>query len=108
MSNFKKGDLVEIINHPTRVDLLGERFTLCKGGYKNLLDFDGKSVTCKFVWETPFKSILEEFKDRNIHLSEEFLKKVNPDGDNLSEFTFDELMSDLRYNKQKEKANEHE
>ncbi|APC44491.1 hypothetical protein [Pseudoalteromonas phage PH357] len=102
MSNFKKGDLVEVVNHPTRADLLGERFKLCKGSHKNILDFDGKSVIRKFVWETPFKSILEDFRDRNVHLSEDFLRKVNPDGDNLSEYTFEELMNNLKLpNKEK-------
>lgn len=103
MSNFKKGDLVEVVNHPTREDLLGERFTLCKGSCKNILDFDGKSIIRKFVWETPFKSILEDFRDRNVHLSEDFLRKVNPDGDNLSEYTFEELMNNLKLpNKEKQ------
>lgn len=96
MSNFKKGDLVEVIGSDSRdLDVIGLRFTL--EIYEEVYSMTLREHV--YTWRTPLKG----FSAREC-----YLRKVNPDGDNLSEFTFDELMDDLKYTKQKEKANEYE
>jgi len=89
---FKKGDLVEIIyvhQHKNK-SLLGKRFVLNESSkYYNPLKND-----YEFGWFLPFTT-----KEGNIiACSEDKLKKINPDGDELSDLTFEELMRKLKTN----------
>lgn len=91
MSNFKKGDLVEVIDSLSFPDLIGERF--------NLTTFTGVAYAEKLgevrggnFWSSPFK----DFDGAIIGFRQDHLRKVNPDGDNLSEYTFEELMNNLK------------
>ena len=86
---FKKGDLVEILDNPFYPNLKGERFVLNVSQYATGL-YSGEDF---LGWKTPFS----EFS-RPIYARESFLKKVNPDGDELSSFTFTELMNKLKTN----------
>lgn len=92
---FKKGDLVEIVNHPNRVDLLGERFTLQVGEFRDYyLNATDREIRSGFVWDTPFPSI--HLKGTTIVVSEDQIKKINPDTDETSSFTFEELLGKLK------------
>lgn len=98
MSNFKKGDSVEVVESPYYPEYVGERFVLTESSVVEGLH---SKETFK-AWLTPFRN-----SRGSIYANEKYIRKVNPDGDNLSEFTFDELMNDLKYTKQKEKSNEY-
>lgn len=84
MSNFKKGDLVEIVKTFNYPELLGERFILGE------VEFWENSEV--FMWATPFKGD----GGSDIYTSEIQLKKINPDTDEKSNFTFEELMDKMK------------
>lgn len=84
MSNFKKGDLVEVIGSDGGYNVAGLRFIL--EVYEEKYSINIKEYV--YAWRTPVEGF---------HARECYLKKVNPDGDNLSEFTFDELMNNLKF-----------
>lgn len=81
---FKKGDLVEVIGSDGgREDVLGLRFNL--EHYEEVLSLDIFEYV--YAWRTP----LEDFSAREC-----YLKKVNPDGDELSSESFDQIMESLK------------
>ena len=89
---FKKGDLVEVIGSGSFPELIGERFTLSiKESSARLVIEDLKRVEGEF-WLSPFKSV----RDKSINFKNEHLRKVNPDGDELSSDSFDQIMESLK------------
>lgn len=94
MSNFKKGDLVEVVESPYCPEYIGERFVLTESSVIEGLH----SKKIFKAWLTPFRN-----SHGSIYANEKYIRKVNPDGDNLSEYTFEELMNNLKLpNKEKE------
>jgi len=83
MSKFKKGQLVEVINDDRHPQYNGTRFTI-EGRYMS-------EVHGQYMYHLP-KSLQSEGA---VICREENLKAVNPDNDEQSDFTFNELMSDL-------------
>lgn len=81
---FKKGDLVEIIGSDRGIkDVMGVRFIL--EHRKNV--FSKNILEHVYGWETPIEC----------HFAREiYLKKVNPDGDELCSQSFDEIMKSLK------------
>lgn len=98
MSNFKRGDLVEVIDSLSFPELIGYRFNLTvykEKAYAEKLD----EVHDGVFWSSPFK----DYDGAVIGFLQAHLRKVNPDGDNLSEYTFEDLMNNLKLpNKEKE------
>lgn len=84
---FKKGDLVEITGSDSgREDIIGLRFVLEESVEVFSIDL-WKHV---YAWRTPVKD----------HYAREcYLKKVNPDGDELSSESFEEIMKSLKSKK---------
>ena len=86
---FKKGDLVEIIHVQYYEELLGERFILDK--YEKY--YNQVTHVWEWGWETPFPT---RSGRGNTVCSEDKLKKINPDTDEKSSFTFEELLGKLK------------
>lgn len=81
---FKKGDLVEVVGSDSgREDVIGLRFSL--EHYEEILSLDIFEYV--YAWRTP----LADFSARGC-----YLKKVNPDGDELSSGSFDQIMESLK------------
>lgn len=85
---FKKGDLVEIIHVQQYTELLGVRFVL--DTYCNYYN----DITNKWEsgWDVP---IVTKCGTLTV-CSEDKLKKINPDTDETSNFTFEELLGKLK------------
>lgn len=92
MSNFKKGDLVEIIGSVSFPQFIGERFTLENNSSKACNKSTGE-IEDVFVWYSPFR---KASINRTIAFQEKHLKKINPDTDKKSNFTFEELMDKIK------------
>ena len=88
----KKGDLVEIIGSDANdKSVLGKRFILDK--YDTVFSITlGREIS---AWETPYTT----WKGLGFYAKECYLKKINPDGDEISNLTFEELMGKLKTNK---------
>lgn len=84
MAKFKRGQLVEVTK--SSKGNKGHRFVVTVAEVDN--GIDGTS------YRTDMYSAIS--KGKCLWAAEGHLKLVNPDGDDKSEFTFDELMSDLR------------
>ena len=96
MSNFKKGDLVEVIGLVDYEELRGERLVLDKGENINAILCDGTENVC-FAWETPFRGYQHEgYEEDFLWVGEENLRKINPDTNEKSNFTFEELMDTMK------------
>lgn len=95
---FKKGDLVEVIGLVSYSHMNGERFILGAGKFSEAIYPEGE-VSYGFVWKTPFPADLHPNKEDAVWIEECYLKKINPDGDELSNLTFEELMGKLKTNK---------
>lgn len=93
---FKKGDLVEFTGLIAYSHMNGERFVLHESKYSKAVCPKG-SVSSGLVWKTPFSADLHPTKD-TLWAEESFLKKINPDGDEISSLTFEELMGKLKTN----------
>ena len=85
--SLKKGDLVEVIGCRS-LDFkrfVGERFIL----NERTLTSTGDSL--RWGWRSPFETESQIFSPL-----EEYLQKVNPDGDELAGESFESLMSKLK------------
>ena len=85
--SLKKGDLVEVIGCRS-LDFkrfVGERFIL----NERTLTSTGDSF--RWGWRSPFETEYQIFSPL-----EEYLRKVNPDGDKLSNESFESLLSKLK------------
>lgn len=89
--SLKKGDLVEVIgcSHPRFSEIIGSRFTL----EEEIVIETGEYLGCK-GWMSPFSSEYYLFAPL-----EKYLRKVNPDGDELSDESFNSLMTKLKSTK---------
>lgn len=85
--SLKKGDLVEIVGcfDSEFNKFIGERFTLNE---KTTAAVGGNFG---IGWRSPF-----ETKNKIFAPLEKYLRKVNPDGDELSDESFEELMTKLK------------
>ncbi len=92
MSNFKKGDLVEVIGSISFPEFIGERFTLEDNSTSTYIESTGE-IEDMFVWESPFRKV---GITRIIAFQEKHLRKINPDSDEKSAFTFEELMDTMK------------
>lgn len=83
--SLKKGDLVEVIGSDSGMqEVVGLRFTL--EFYEELYSITTGEVI--YAWLTPIIGFAAR---------ECYLRKVNPDGDELSDESFESLMSKLKY-----------
>lgn len=81
---FKKGQLVEVTGSDSgRKDVIGVRFLLGEYGLVYSITIDDQV----YAWATP----ICDFSAREC-----YLKLVNPDSEESSEFAFEELMLDLK------------
>ena len=85
--SLKKGYLVEVIGcfDPKFNKFIGERFTLNE---KTLVSI---GAVRGIGWRSPFQTEGKIFAPL-----EKYLRKVNPDGDELSDESFEELMTKLK------------
>ncbi len=85
--SLKKGDLVEVIGcFASRFNkFIGERFTLNEKTPVSL------GATRGVGWRSPFQT-----EGRTFAPLEKYLRKVNPDGDEISDESFEELMTKLK------------
>lgn len=88
--SLKKGDLVEVIGclNTEFNKFVGERFIL----NERTLTSTGDSF--KWGWRSPF-----ETEDQIFSPLEKYLRKVNPDGDELAGESFESLMTKLKSSK---------
>lgn len=94
--SLKKGDLVEIIGcrNPSLNKFIGKRFIL---NVSTLVKMGDSYVR---GWRSPFETRTLIFSP-----AEKYLRKVNPDGDELSSESFESLMLKLKTaNKNHEKV----
>jgi len=96
---FNKGQLVEVVKTSGSKSIyVGDRFIVTTSEIINLymsnLDKWEMNTLC---YDTGVKSFVatEGINDPNAWIKEEWIKAVNPDNDEQSDFTFNELMSDL-------------
>ncbi len=85
--SLKRGDLVEVVGcfDPKFNKFIGERFTLNE---KTTFLIEGNF---DIGWQSPFKTEGKIFAPLG-----KCLRKVNPDGDELSDESFEELMAKLK------------
>ena len=86
---FKKGQLVELIKTKNNENL-GHRFIVTGSKRSNWSD-DKLNGILGYKTDIPAKNNVHGF----MYAPEPWLKIVKPDGDELSEFTFNELISNL-------------
>ena len=88
--SLKKGDLVEVIDSVSYPEFIGYRYTLVDsetGVLSKAQDIFHKGI----VWESPF---IDE--GLIVCFMEAHLRKVNPDGDEVSDESFESLMTKLK------------
>ena len=85
--SLKKGDLVEVIGclDTKFIKFIGERFILNEKTLTSIGDNFGSG------WRSPFKEGNQIFAPL-----EKYLRKVNPDGDELSDESFESLLEKLK------------
>ena len=91
---FKKGDLVEVIGSVSFPELIGERFTLSTKDTAAMCAIEDFKLREGEFWLSPFRNPLDH--DLTISFKSEHLRKVNPDGDELSSDSFDAIMKSLK------------
>ena len=91
MAKFSKGQLVELIESDK--GNIGYRFIITTWKKEGYWSKDGSTHNKGVVYKTDMRSTR---KGRFLYAPESFLKLVNPDGDEQSEFTFDELINELK------------
>jgi len=99
MNKFNKGDLVELIESE-QGNNTGVRFIITECEIDNLMNMDGSMDPPTTIYETPLIS----HDGRKAWAPESWLKRVNPDGDSLSDFTMEELLLDINSNLIKDKS----
>lgn len=92
MSNFKKGDLVEVIGSVSFPQFIRERFILTSYDSVCYNEVTKEVLNIK-NWRSPFRV---DGLEREVGFLEEHLKKINPDTDEKSNFTFEELMDKMK------------
>ncbi|AUG85091.1 hypothetical protein FDJ19_gp084 [Vibrio phage Ceto] len=93
MQKYPKGTLVEIVKHEWRQDLIGKQFAVEDTQVGNLIV--GKASTQRvltnvLMYRTPFMSARPSGNNRNIWLTEEYLRPVRGDYPEDEGFEFDE------------------
>jgi len=87
---YKKGQLVEVYGLTKDISVNGERFIVTDSGNADSLVFEiHRNQAGNYYYTGITKNLCK------IWIKENNLKAINPDGDEQSDFTFNELMSDL-------------